>query len=187
MVTQLGIGDLAADRPASREEKRLATLIDKVEAAWADFHASYAGLPDDDLLVPGVTGDWSIRDLIAHITWWDEEAIAHLPTVLAGGTPPRYSVTYGGIDAFNAMKTAEKADLSLAEVRAEAEETHRRLLECLRSIPSEALRGNVKVTHRLRLDTYGHYPIHAADIRRWRDRRQPPSASIGTGSASGSS
>ncbi len=187
MVTQLGIGDLAADRPASREEQRLAAMIARVEVAWADFHKAYAGLPDDDLLIPGVTGDWSIRDLIAHVTWWDEEAIAHLPTVLAGGTPPRYSATWGGIDAFNALKTKEKAGLSLDEVRAEADATHQRLLDYLRSVPPERLKGNSKVTHRLRLDTYGHYPIHAADIRRWRARRQPPSASIDTGSASGSS
>ncbi len=171
ILTQLGMTDLAADRPASREERRLAALIDKVEAAWADFHASYAGLSDDDLLIPGVTGDWSIRDLIAHVAWWDAEAIAHLPTVLASDTPPRYSVTYGGIDAFNALKTKEKAGLSLDEVRAEAEETHQRLLAYLRSVPPEALKGNAKVTHRLRLDTYGHYPIHAADIRRWRERK----------------
>jgi uncharacterized protein (TIGR03083 family) len=172
MVTQLGIGDLAADQPASREERRLAKLIAKVEAAWAGFHAAYAGLPDDDLLIPGVTGDWSIRDLIAHVTWWDAEAIAHLPTVLAGGTPPRYSVLYGGIDAFNAMQTKEKAGLSLDEIRAEAETTHARLLDYLRSVPPEALKGNSTFAHRLRLDTYGHYPIHAADIRRWRERRE---------------
>jgi uncharacterized protein (TIGR03083 family) len=172
MVTQLGIGDLAADRPATREEKRLATMIAKVEAAWADFHASCAGLDDETLLIPGVCGDWSIRDLIAHVTWWDAEAIAHLPTVLAGGTPPRYSVLYGGIDAFNAMKTKEKRGLSLAEVRAEAEATHARLIEYLRGVPPGSLTGNSTFTHRLRLDTYGHYPIHAADIRRWRERRE---------------
>jgi hypothetical protein len=171
MVTQLGIGDLAADRPASREEQRLAAMTAKVDAAWDDFHESYAGLPDDALLVPGVTGDWSIRDLIAHVTWWDAEAIAHLPAVLAGGAPPRYSVTWGGIDAFNAMKTQEKAGLSLAEVRAEAEATHDRLLAYLRSVPPEALKGNSRFSHRLRLDTYGHYPIHATAIRRWRERR----------------
>jgi hypothetical protein len=170
-ATQLGIGALDAGHPMRREEKRLAAMIEKVETAWADFHASYAGLSDDDLLVPGITGEWSIRDLIAHVTWWDAEAIAHLPTVLAGGTPPRYSVTWGGIDAFNARKTEEKRGLSLDEVRAEAEATHERLLEYLRNVPLERLKGNAKFTHRLRLDTYGHYPIHAADIRRWRAMR----------------
>lgn len=97
----------------------------------------------------------------------------HLPLVMEGGTPPRYSVTYGGIDAFNAMKTTEKRDLSLDDVRREADETHARLLMYLESIQPEQLKGNAKFTHRLRLDTYGHYPIHTADIMTWRKHRDP--------------
>ncbi len=113
-------------RTVDRQRARVSQMIEKVEAAWADFHGAYDGLPDDALLIPGVCGDWSVRDLIAHVTWWDEEAITHLPIVLEGGTPPRYSVTYGGIDAFNAMKTEEKRGLTLDEVRREAVETHGR-------------------------------------------------------------
>ncbi|HYH13353.1 MAG TPA: maleylpyruvate isomerase N-terminal domain-containing protein [Thermomicrobiales bacterium] len=150
---------------------RIARLIEKVETAWAEFHASYDGLADEELLIPGVCGEWSVRDLVAHVTWWDEEALNHLPTVLEGESPPRYSMLYGGIDAFNAMKTEEKRGLSLEEVRCEADETHRRLLAYLRGIPVERLKGNSRFTHRLRLDTYGHYPIHTDDIRRWRERR----------------
>jgi hypothetical protein len=37
------------------------------------------------------------------------------------GTPPRYSVRYGGIDAFNARMTAEKERLSLSAVRRQLE------------------------------------------------------------------
>jgi hypothetical protein len=87
-------------------DPRIQRMLAKVDAAWADFHAAYAGLSDEELMIPGVCGEWSIRDLIAHVTWWDAEALAHLPLVLDGGRPPRYSVTYGGIDAFNAMKTS---------------------------------------------------------------------------------
>lgn len=155
----------------SATNTRIARLIDKVETAWAAFHDAYAGLPDETLLVPGVCGNWSIRDLIAHVTWWDAEALKHLPLVLEGGRPPRYSDLYGGIDAFNAMQTAEKRDLSLADVRHEAEATHARLIAYLEGIPPGALKGNSRFTHRLRLDTYGHYPIHEADIRRWRESR----------------
>lgn len=150
---------------------RMERLIDKVNVAWTDFHEAYAGLAEDEMMIPGVTGDWSVRDLIAHVTWWDVEAITHLPMVLEGKTPPRYSDTYGGIDAFNAMKTREKAGLSLDEVRQEADITHARLIAYLESVPIERLKGNSKFTHRLRLDTYGHYPIHAADIRMWRSHR----------------
>ena len=66
------------------------------------FKESYAGLSDSQLTESGVTGTWSVKDLIAHVTWWEEEALKHLPLIIKGGTPPRYSTKYGGIDAFNA-------------------------------------------------------------------------------------
>ena len=146
-------------------------MLATLDADWMGFRESYAGLPDAALTEPGVTGSWSVRDLIAHVTWWEEEALRHLPLILDGGRPPRYSVTYGGIDAFNAQMTERKADFSLDEVRAEFAETHRRLVAYLRDVPPEHLLGNSRFRRRLRLDTYGHYPIHTADIRRWRARR----------------
>jgi hypothetical protein len=152
-------------------DQRIQRMLAKVDAAWTAFHDAYAGLSDEEQMIPGVCGEWSIRDLIAHVTWWDAEALAHLPLVLDGGRPPRYSVTYGGIDAFNAMKTEEKRGLSLDDVRTEAEETHGRLVAYVMSIPPEQLKGNPRFTRRLKLDAYGHYPLHAQQIREWRERR----------------
>lgn len=146
-------------------------VLDQLSAAWTDFHTSYAGLDDTTLLVPGVCGDWSIRDLIAHVTWWDQESIDHLPITFAYGRLPRYSQQYGGIDAFNALKTREKASLSLDEVRAEAAATHQRLLDYLLGLDPAEWVGNNRFRHRLKLDTWSHYPIHAADIRTWRNEQ----------------
>lgn len=150
---------------------RVTKLLGKLDAAWRDFRESYAGLTDVQMLERGVTGEWSVRDLIAHVTWWEEEALKHLPLILDGGRPPRYSVTYGGIDAFNALMTERRRDLSLAEVRDQFAETHRRLLTWIENVPPEQLAGDTRARRRLRLDTYGHYPIHTADIRRWRAQR----------------
>ena len=80
-------------------------LLDRLDSAWADFEASYAGLSDAQLLIPRVTGEWSVRDIIAHVTWWEVEALKTLPVIREGGRWPRYSVAYGGIDAFNAFMT----------------------------------------------------------------------------------
>ena len=143
----------------------------RVDRAWSALTASYAGLSDAELTTPGVTGAWSVRDILAHVTTWEEEAIEHLPTILADRTPPRYSVTYGGIDAFNARTTAQKASLSLAVVLAQLEATHRRLLTLVQSVPEAALGSQTRFRRRLRLDTYGHYPLHAAAIRAWRERQ----------------
>ena len=146
-------------------------VLDRLERAWTDFEASYAGLPDAELLRPGVQGRWSVRDIIAHVTWWEEEALKHLPLVRRGGRPPRYSVLYGGIDAFNALMTTKKEGLSLAEVFRQQEEVHRRLIDAIEQAPEEQLKSGTRFRHRLRLDTYGHYPKHAEAIRRWRERR----------------
>ncbi len=146
-------------------------LLDRLDKAWQSFQQSYAGLSDAELLEPGVTGAWSIKDIIAHVTWWEAEALTHLPVILAGGRPPRYSVTYGGIDAFNARMTALKHDLSLTEVRRQQQDTHRRLIALIENAPEAEIAGDTRVRRRLRLDTYGHYPKHERAIRRWRERR----------------
>ena len=91
-------------------------LFKRLDTSWEALKASYAGLSDSELLEPGVTGAWSVRDIIAHVTWWEEEALTHLPLILAGGKPPRYSVKYGGIDAFNSWMTEQKRSLLLSDV-----------------------------------------------------------------------
>ena len=111
-----------------------------------------------------------MKDIIAHVTTWEEEALTHVPVILAGGRPPRYSAAYGGIDAFNARMTKRKKDLTLSEVLARQDTVHRRLLALIEGLPADQLGGKSRVRRRLRLDTYGHYPIHAGAIRRWRKR-----------------
>ena len=147
-------------------------LLKRLDKAWCAFKQSYAGLSDPELLEPGVTGAWSVRDIIAHVTTWEEETLKHLPLVLAGRRPPRYSATYGGIDAFNARTTEQKKNLTLLEVFRQQEDVHRRLIELIEGVPENQLGGDTRFRHRLRLDTYGHYPKHADAITQWRRSRR---------------
>jgi hypothetical protein len=146
-------------------------LLTRLGAAWRGFTQSYAGLSEAELLEPGVTEAWSVKDVIAHVTTWEEEALKHVPAILAGGRPPRYSITYGGIDAFNARMTERKKGLTLSEVLAQQEAVHQRLLALVESMPADQLGGKSRVRRRLRLDTYEHYPLHASAITRWRTQR----------------
>jgi hypothetical protein len=143
-------------------------LIRKLEQAWEAFNVSTAGLTDEQLTRSGVTEDWSVKDILAHVSWWEEEALKHLPFILQGGRPPRYSVTYGGIDAFNAQMTELKRGESLSDVQTQLDETHQRLLAYLDSVPDEQYTSETRFRRRLRLDTYSHYPIHTQAIREWR-------------------
>ena len=115
-------------------------------------------------------GTWSLKDILAHVTTWEEEALKYLPLIIQGGSPPRYSTMYGGIDAFNARMTEQKRGFSLSEVVRQLDETHRRLVDYIQSVPQEQFTRETRFRRRLRLDTYSHYAEHARVIREWRER-----------------
>src|SRR5579864_8766585 len=107
-------------------------LLKQLEKAWTTIEESYAGLSDSQLMEPGVMDNWSVKDILAHVTTWEEEALKYLPLILTGGRPPRYSQS-GGIDAFNAQMAEQKRDMTLYDVLRHVEETHRRLIDYLQS------------------------------------------------------
>jgi hypothetical protein len=143
-------------------------LLKRLDRAWEALKASYAGLPEYELTRAGVTGDWSIKDIIAHVTWWEEEALKNLPIILEGGKPPRYSVAYGGIDAFNALMTKQKKNSLLSDTLRQRDDTHRRLIDFIQSAPEDQCNRETQFRYRLRLDTYSHYAKHAEAILRWK-------------------
>ena len=144
-------------------------LLGRLEGAWTAFTGSYAGLPESRMVEPGVVEGWSVKDILVHVTTWEGEALRHLPTVIAGGRPPRYA-EQGGIDAFNARSTEAGRRRPLDEVLRRQAETHARLVEFIRAQPPGTFGGDSRARRRLRLDTYGHYPEHTAAIREWRER-----------------
>jgi hypothetical protein len=153
-------------------------LLQKIQDRWQDLLDSYAGLSDKELLESGVTKAWSVRDIIAHVTVWEGELLKHLPHIIDGDRPPKYSDLYGGIDAFNAKMTETKRALSLADVLRERDRTHAKLLRVVRTLPEDQVRTDTRARRRIRLDAYGHYPIHAAAIRRWRAQRGAGSTTV---------
>ena len=146
------------------------TLLQTIETRWEELGESVEGLSDAQMVAPGVVGDWSVKDILAHITTWELESLKHLPEIAAGKPQQRYKDVYGGLDAFNALKFAENRERSLEEVRSRFGKTHRRLLDFLDTVPDELLHSRERFRSRLRWDTYSHYPMHAEHIRAWRER-----------------
>jgi hypothetical protein len=142
-------------------------LLNRIDKTWSAFTESYAGLTAEEMQAPGVEGDWSVRDLLTHVSIWEDETLKYLPLIAEGGRPPRYAAQ-GGIDAFNARAVEARRGLTLAKVREQLEETHRRLIAYLQSAPEERFATETRFRHRLRVDTYSHYPEHTAAIRAWR-------------------
>jgi hypothetical protein len=144
-------------------------ILEKIDGAWREFVDSFNGLPEPEMLQAGVTGEWSVKDIIAHVNTWEEEALKVLPEILKGARLPRYSTMYGGIDAFNALMTEQKSCFTLSETLARLLETHEKLIAYLQTIPDEEFRSGSRLQKRIQWDTYTHYPIHSQAIRVWRE------------------
>jgi len=54
-------------------------VIARLEKTWNEFNEAFAGLSDEEMLKPGVTEGWSVKDIISHVSWWEEETLNHLP------------------------------------------------------------------------------------------------------------
>jgi len=141
--------------------------LTRIEQEWKAFLDSFAGLADNILMESGAVGHWSIRDVLAHIATWEEEALKVLPLILEGKPIPRY-IRYGGIDAFNAHEQERKRHLLLELVIEELATTHKRLLQFLTEVPDSMFLSKNRFAKRLRLDTYNHYREHAHHIGEWR-------------------
>jgi hypothetical protein len=50
-----------------------AELLQQLESTRAEFEVLLAQLTPDDLVQPGVAGPWSIKDMLAHLSWYSGE------------------------------------------------------------------------------------------------------------------
>ena len=62
-------------------------LVDALNDARRRFLEAIAGLDDATLSMPGVTGDWSIKDVIAHLNMWESETVTMLFQTRQGQKP----------------------------------------------------------------------------------------------------
>jgi hypothetical protein len=107
-----------------------------------------SGLSEAELTKPATIGggDWSAKDLIGHLAFWEELALEAIEQWRAGRTLRVETGIFAqgseGIDRANAEAVARKAEWSLEEVRSRAEDTHRTLLAEIESMNDEEWTAN---------------------------------------------
>jgi hypothetical protein len=83
-------------------------------------------------------GEWSAKDLVGHLTTWEEIALTSLEE-WRGGERPAIEDTFAlaGTDGLNADEVARKSVASAPELLRQFDEVHQRLAETLRGITVE--------------------------------------------------
>lgn len=106
-------------------------LIDQEDARWADLCTALDGVPHDRLLEPGVTEDWTGKDLLAHLGCWMAEAANMLELMRFGN----YEERTLDLDAMNAEFYEAMRDQPLRDVRAEMEAARTRMFQEWAALP----------------------------------------------------
>lgn len=149
---------------------RLAELRRELDAAREELSAALADADPALLMTPGLVGDWSARELVAHLAHWADWASTCLDAAAEGRLGELGSDTWD-VDAQNADVAREAASLSMSAVRDREAESYERLVERLSSLDPSLLSmpapwgGTVETI--VIEDGPEHYAQHAQHVRSW--------------------
>ena len=147
-------------------------FLERLRSGWAKLEGLLAEVGEARMTQPGVAGVWSVKDVIAHVTWFEREMVGVLRAKALVGSE------WWGLpqDERNAAVFEQNRGRALADVLAEARAAHQQLVEAVEAlsdddlndprrfadmpadwIPWEVVEGN----------SFGHYPDHISTIRAW--------------------
>lgn len=128
---------------------------------------------------PGANGDWSMKDLIAHLTGWNHRLVHHLQAALRGEPepPPPWPAHLHDEDAINAWIYETNRGRSLRAILEETRQVNQRILALMESLPEDAQVERVEPYYYLVWiggtrfppgEFFDHFQDdHAANVRAW--------------------
>jgi DinB superfamily len=105
-----------------------------------DVRSLLAGISVEELEEPATIGggEWSAKDLVGHLTTWEEIALTSLEEWRRGERPAiEDTFALAGTDALNADEVARKSLASAPELLKRFDEVHQALAETFRGITPE--------------------------------------------------
>lgn len=153
---------------ATRAE--LLRQIDTERVYWQDLVIEVG---PERMEEPGPMGDWTFKDLTAHLTGWRERTIARIEAGPGVEPPMPWPAQLREVDAINDWIYAQNRDRPLADVLAEADQSFARLAAAIDALPDDDLlapgrfdwlEGNALDDVQL----FGHlHEEHEPDVRAW--------------------
>lgn len=158
--------------------ERVMELLEQVLARRAEWDALAAQVADEDWLLPLEPGGWTLKDITAHITWYEREVIpAFLTHVMEGS-----ELWLLPLEERNQAIHALNRGRALAEVREEAEQVFRRFVEAVQTLDDADLDNPARFKYMppdwkpymlITTNSLEHYEDHLAQLRAWLARRSP--------------
>ncbi len=123
-------------RPQDKE-----TLISESLKERAALDQLLESLTPEQMVEPGTLGEWSVKDVLAHLYEWEQMVLGWLAVTEQGQRPhvPAEGYKWSQLPALNEEIRSKHAALSLDEVLEMYREAHRQTMETVKSLSEETL------------------------------------------------
>ena len=157
------------------EQMTKARLLEQMRQGRADLEALVDGIGETQMEQPAVPGDWSVKDVLAHVSAWERHLLGWLEAEAKGEKPdlPVPPATEEAIDQFNAQTYATHRDQPPAAVRAEFRASFQALLAKAEALSEAELLDPNRFAFAagrpawsyFAVISYWHYPEHFDQIQ----------------------
>jgi hypothetical protein len=151
--------------------------IDVLESGHAAVRGLLKRIPDHRIARPGLGGgEWSPKDLIGHLCFWEERVLEALAAWERGERAPIDREIYSrSIGAINAEAVRARSRHTMARVLRDWDNVHGRLIRTIRTMPDARWeqpatpRGRKSLGHRLGQllvgkEPFAHAQAHLRDL-----------------------
>jgi hypothetical protein len=128
---------------------------------------------------PGVNGDWSMKDIVTHLTGWNRWLVIRLQAAQRGESepPPPWPAHLQAEDDINAWIYESNRERSLREVLEDTQQVHQHLVTVLEELPDDVRIEKIEPAYYLVWVNDQRFPIseffdhfrddHEPDVRAW--------------------
>lgn len=122
-----------ADKPASKDQ-----LLGSIKQEHKNLENSIKGLSDTEMIKTTEPGEWSVQDIMAHVTAWEQSLLNWYERGLRGEKQvmPEWNKP-GVLDAINLDIYRRNKDRWLKEIKKEFKGSYKQILKTVKSIPEE--------------------------------------------------
>jgi hypothetical protein len=154
-------------------------LLSALTTGRADFLTAIQGLSDQEMQNPGVVEQWSVKDILVHLTRWEAEIIKLLWQAKQGITPTTVHFSPTSVDDLNEIWYKESQTRSLKIVMDDflgvRKQTVRRVEEISQSVlidPQQyAWLNGKQLWEWIAVDSFEHEAEHGEQIRAWQSKQ----------------
>jgi hypothetical protein len=160
------------------EQMSKSKLLELIQDGHRLFKAMLAELSEEQMTESGVVGEWSVKDILAHIVVHEQRMTHWLEERLCGVVPEMpqpYGMPEDDLAEVNEQIYLENRDKPLPEVLSDLDESCVQALAVVGAALEEdlidsnrfRLQGGEPLWEAVAANTFWHYEEHSRDIRTW--------------------